>query len=89
MSQVVSSPNKVGVVFAAVLGGWHLVWSILVATGLGQSLYDFILWAHMIHMVVTIGPFEPAASITLVIVTAIFGYIIGYIGSSVWNRLHR
>ena len=37
---------KVGLVFAIILGGWHLVWSILVATGLGQALYDVILWAH-------------------------------------------
>jgi hypothetical protein len=42
--------NKVGLVGAALLGGWHLVWSILVATGIGQALYDFILWAHMIQL---------------------------------------
>ncbi len=84
-----SSPNKVGLVFAVVLGGWHLVWSILVAIGLGQILYDFILWAHMIHLAVTIGPFNLAASITLIVVTAIFGYLIGYIASLVWNRMHR
>jgi hypothetical protein len=84
-----SSPNKVGLVFAILLGGWHVVWSILVATGLGQILYDFILWAHMIHLAVTIGPFNLAASITLIIVTAIFAYLIGYIGSLVWNRMHR
>ena len=84
-----NSPNKVGLVFAVVLGGWHLVWSILVATGLGQTLYDFILWAHMIHLAVTIGPFNLGASITLIVVTAIFGYLIGYIASLVWNRIHR
>ena len=84
-----SIPNKVGLVFAILLGGWHLVWSIFVATGLGQTLYDFILWAHMIHLAVTIGPFDLMSSITLIVVTAIFGYVIGYIGSLVWNRMHR
>ena len=59
------------------------------ATGLGQFLYDFILWAHMIHLAVTIGPFDLTASITLIVVTAIFGYFIGFIGSLVWNRMHR
>jgi len=58
-----SNPNKVGLVFAILLGGWHLVWSLFVATGLGQLLYDFILWAHMIHLAVTIGPFDFTASI--------------------------
>ncbi|MGB5083654.1 MAG: hypothetical protein WBO09_03425 [Methylocystis silviterrae] len=80
--------NKVGLVGAALLGGWHLVWSILVATGLGQTLYDFILWAHMVHLNIVIGPFNLAASATLIAVTAIFGYVIGYIGAWVWNRVH-
>ncbi len=84
-----SNPNKMGLVFAILLGGWHVVWSILVATGLGQTLYDFILWAHMIHLAVRIGPFDLTASITLIVVTAIFGYVIGYIGTLVWNRMHR
>jgi hypothetical protein len=84
-----SNPNKVGLVFAFLLGSLHLVWSLLVATGLGQVLYDFILWAHMIHLAVKIGPFDLTASTTLVIVTAIFGYAVGYIASSVWNRMQH
>ena len=84
-----SNPNKVGLVFAILLGGWHLLWSILVATGVGQMLCNFVLWAHMIHLAVTIGPFDLTASITLIVVTAILGYVIGYIASVVWNRMHR
>ena len=84
-----SNPNKVGLVFAILLGGSHLVWSMLVATGLGQILYDFILWAHMIHVAARVGPFDLNASITLIVVTAILGYVIGYIASLVWNRMHQ
>ena len=80
--------NKVGLVVGALLGGWHLLWSILVATGLGQALNDFILWAHMIHLSIVIGPFDPAASATLILVTTVFGYVIGYLGAWVWNRVH-
>jgi hypothetical protein len=80
--------NKVGLVGAALLGGWHLVWSILVATGVGQALYDFILWAHMIHLNIAIGPFNLAASVTLIVMTTIFGYVIGYAGAWLWNRVH-
>jgi hypothetical protein len=79
--------NKVGLVAGALLGGWHVVWSILVATGVGQTLYNLILWAHMIHLNIVIGPFNPAAAATLVVVTAVFGYVIGYSGAWVWNRL--
>jgi hypothetical protein len=83
-----SNPNKVGLVFGVVLGGWHLVWSILVFTGVAQAFYDFVLWAHMIHLQITIGPFDMTAAATLIVVTAVFGYIIGFFGSWVWNRVH-
>jgi hypothetical protein len=79
--------NKVGLVGAALLGGWHLVWSILVATGVGQTLYNFILWAHMIQLNIVIGPFNLAAAATLVVLTAAFGYVIGYTGAWIWNRV--
>jgi hypothetical protein len=80
--------HKVGFVAGAILGGWHLVWSILVATGLGQRLYDFILWARTIHLNIVIGPFKPVAAATLVTVTAAFGYASGYAGAWVWNRIY-
>ena len=64
------------------------MWSILVATGLGQPLYDFILWAHMIHLNIVIGPFNLAASATLILATAAFGYVLGYVGAWLWNRVH-
>jgi len=80
--------NKVGLVGAALLGGWHLVWSILVATGVGQALYNFILWAHMIQLNIVIGPFNFAAAATLIAATAAFGYVIGYTGAWMWNRLY-
>jgi hypothetical protein len=83
-----SNPNRVGLVFAILLGGCHLMWAALVAVGMAQLLYDFVLWAHMIHLAITVGPFDPIASITLVLTTAILGYAGGYIGSLVWNRMH-
>ncbi len=83
--------NKKTVAFTVglFLGGWHLVWSILVALGAGQLLYDFILWAHMIHLPVIVGPFDLAASITLIIVTSCVGYVFGWMFAHLWNRLHQ
>jgi len=81
------SHNKVGLVFGALLGGWHAVWAILVALGVVQVIYDFVLWAHMIHLPITIGPFDLTATVTLIVITAIAGYVMGYVGSWVWNKM--
>lgn len=83
-----ANAHKVGLVFACIIGGWHLVWSALVLAGVGQALINFILWAHMIHLAITIGPFDIAASLTLILVTATFGYAVGGIAAVIWNRVH-
>jgi hypothetical protein len=81
--------HKVAVTVGLFLGGWHVVWSLLVALGIGQALYDFILWAHMIHLPVVIGPFDIAASAVLIVVTSCIGYIFGWAFAFLWNWLHR
>lgn len=83
------SPNKIGLVFAAILGGGHLLWSLLVLSGFAQTVYDFILWAHMIHLPITIGPFDLTAAVTLVIFTGVVGYILGNICARVWRGINR
>ncbi len=82
-----ANKHKVGLVGGALLGGLHLSWAILVATGFAQAIYDFILWAHMIHLAIVIGPFDITAAVTLVIMTGIIGYVIGYAGAWVWNKV--
>lgn len=84
-----ANPKKVAFVFGALIGGFHLLWSLLVLSGFAQALYEFIMWAHMIHLAVIIGPFDLTAAVTLVIVTTIVGSVMGYIGALVWNRFHR
>ena len=83
------NPNKVGVVGAVLLAGWHAVWSVLVLAGVAQSIYDFVLWAHMLHLPLIVGPFDATAAASLIVITAIMGYVIGYSAAWVWNRFHR
>ncbi len=87
MSIYMANRNRIGLVFGAVLGGWHLVWALLVLSGVAQMFYDFILWAHMIHLPLTVGPFDLTAAVTLVIVTSLIGYVFGYTGAWVWNKI--
>ena len=83
------SPNKIGLVVGALIGGWHLVWAALVAAGWAQSLINFAFWAHMIRPAYVIGPFDPVAAGTLLVITFCMGYVFGFFGGSFWNRLHR
>jgi hypothetical protein len=87
--QMMTNPNKVGVVFGALSGGFHLCWSLLVLLGWAQPIIDFIFWAHMIRPVYAIQPFNAAAAVTLIILTSAIGYLFGIVAAIVWNKLHR
>jgi hypothetical protein len=84
-----ANPNKVGLVIGALLGGWHLFWSLLVAVGWAQPFLDFIFWAHMIRSVYVVKAFEPIAALTLIVITSMIGYVFGCVGAVLWNRMHR
>jgi hypothetical protein len=84
-----TNPNKVGVVVGALVGGWHLLWSLLVLIGCAQPIIDFVFWAHMIRPVYIVKPFDPVAAVTLMVITGVIGYVFGVVGAIIWNRLHR
>ena len=84
-----ANPNKVGFVIGALIGGWHVLWAVLVVFGWAQPIIDFIFWAHMIQPVYVIKAFEMKAALTLIAVTAVIGYVSGFAGALIWNRLHR
>jgi hypothetical protein len=79
--------NKAGLILGLIIGGWHLVWSILVASGYAQIVLDFILWLHFIRPVYVVEPFALGRSAILLGVTATLGYLLGCIFAALWNRL--
>jgi len=80
------NPNKAGLALAVLIGGWHAVWSLLVAFGWAQAVIDFILWMHFIRPIYAIAPFNPGTAAVLIGVTAAIGYLLGAVFSLVWNR---
>jgi hypothetical protein len=84
-----TNPSRVGIVVGALIGGWHLVWSLLVLIGWAQPIIDFIFWAHMIKPVYVVRSFNLAAAIMLIAITALIGYIFGFAGTIIWNRIRR
>jgi hypothetical protein len=83
------NPIKTALAVGVFLAASHAIWSLLVALNWAQALYDFILWAHMIRLQLTIGPFDLVAATTLVVVTFLVGCVMGWIFALVWNWFHR
>ena len=81
-----TSPNKIGLAIAALMGGWHIIWSLLVLAGWAQPLIDFVFWAHMIRPIYVVQAFAPVVAFTLVAITAVIGYGFGYIGAVLWPK---
>ena len=83
------NPLKAGVTFGALLGGYHLCWSLLVALGWAQPFIDFVFWMHFIQPVFVIRPFSLPAAAALVVLTFIAGFVIAFLFAVLWNKLHR
>jgi len=82
-------PVKTGLAVGKLVGGLHVVWSILVALGWAQPLVNFSQWAHMISTPVVVKDFDLSAAVTVVIVAALIGCVIGYVFAKIWNWLYR
>jgi hypothetical protein len=83
------SVGKAGLVLGAVVGGWHLCWSILVALGWAQRFVDFVFWVHFIKPIYVIEPFVLMRAAILLAVTAAFGFVIGAVFAWLWNAVHK
>jgi hypothetical protein len=83
------NPVRIGLVLGAVIGLWHLSWSLLVALGWAQPFIDFIFWMHFIKPVYVIQAFNPITAATLIVVTAVIGFVIGTVFGVLWNWFHK
>jgi hypothetical protein len=81
-------PIKAGITLAALIGGGHLCWAVLVAVGWAQPVMDFIFWIHFIKPVYVVGPFDLGTAAILVAITTVVGFVVAYVFSVLWNRLH-
>ena len=82
-------PFRSGFVLGAVVGLWHLSWSLLVAFGWAQPFIDFIFWMHFIKPVYVVQDFTSTTAVILVVLTTLMGFVVGWIFGTLWNWLHR
>ncbi len=83
------NPSKTGLALGFMIGGVHLVWSILIAVGLAEGLLDFIFSLHMLVNPYQVSEFDIIKAGLLVVITFVVGYGVGYIFANVWNKVHK
>ena len=83
------SGHTLGIVLATFMGGWHVLWSLLVLFGWAQAAIDFVFWLHFITPPYQVGAFVPARALGLIALTASLGYVFGHIIAAIWNALPR
>lgn len=82
--------HKAGFTLGLFFSGMHAVWSILVALGFAQTLMNWSLSLHMMSSnAISIAPFSLTNAVTLIIVTGIIGYVLGYAFATLWNKIHK
>ncbi len=81
--------NKVAMVVAAFLGGWHLLWAVLVAMGYAQMLLDWVYWVHFLNNPFVLDVFDPTRAALLVVFTSVVGYVGGWLFTAIWNSMLR
>ncbi len=81
--------HSTGLALGSLLGGMHLLWALLVASGFAQPVTDFIFWLHFIRPVWVIEGFNVGRAAGLVGLTGVIGYAMGAAFALLWNRLHR
>ena len=80
-------PNRLGIVLAVVLSGWHAVWEGLVAAGVAQRVVDFVYRLHSVKSEMVIEPFDASRAGLLLLLTAGLGYAAGAVAALLWNCL--
>ncbi|OGG11842.1 hypothetical protein A2Z00_01535 [Candidatus Gottesmanbacteria bacterium RBG_13_45_10] len=75
----------VGVIFGSFLGLFHLAWALMVALGFAQTILDWIYMLHFLNNPFRIAEFNVVTAATLVIFTAVVGYVVGWVFAMLWN----
>ena len=83
--------NKIGLAVGFFMALAHAVWSLCVAVipSYLQTFLDWVFKLHAIEPVWILTAFNFMNAILLVIVTFIFGYIVGFVFAWLHNLVHK
>lgn len=78
-------PQKTGLGLGSLAGLMHVLWSLLVALGLAQGWMDWVFSIHFLENPHTVGAFDVMTALTLIVVTSIVGFAVGFVFANIWN----
>jgi hypothetical protein len=81
--------NRAGLILGSFVGLWHLAWSLLVATGVAQTLLDWIYALHFLNNPFHVADFSIGTAVLLIVVTSVVGYVFGWILAFLWNVFRK
>lgn len=73
-------------IFAAIM---HLLWSLMVAVGVGQGWTNWMLSLHFMTMAVSVTAFSAVTMLMLLILTFVVGAVAGWIFAIVFNWIGK
>lgn len=80
---------KTGLIVGALLALCHLLWLILVLTGVAQAMMDWVFKLHMLNNPLQVQPFDYANAGLLLVMTFVVGFVVGWVIALLCNLLHK
>ncbi len=85
MARMKLNQKQMALTFGSLAAIVHVVWVLFVVTGNAQGWLNFVLGLHFITSSVVVGGFVPMVALTLIVVTFVLGYVIGWLFATLWN----
>ena len=79
------SEYQTGIALGTFFGLMHVVWALVVYLGFAQTWLDFVLNLHFLENSYVVSAFDLQKAVILVIITAVIGYVAGFVFAKVWN----
>lgn len=76
-----------GLTLGLLVGGAHVAWVVLVASGAAPWLLDVLFRLHSIRPPFEVDGFDASAAATLIGLTAFSGFALGWAFATLWNAL--
>ena len=81
--------TSAGLTIGILLAFVHLLWSILVVTGVAQVVMDWIFKLHMLSNPFQVQAFDIGTALALVAMTFVVGFVMGWLLALLHNFLHK